>query len=642
MKFRLMPLLLIAVLLAIIPAGAQDMEYSEAPMLAERVAAGELPPVAERLPETPLVVEPIEIGEYGGTWRRAMTSVSSDLANFLRSFAYEGLVRWNPEWTEIIPNVAESVDVNDDATVFTFNLREGMKWSDGEDFNADDIMFWYEAVATNEDLQPGGVSWMTYGDEMGVVEKIDDYTVEFQFSSPAGLFLVRLCHPNGGVPVLYPEHYFSQFHPDYAGEEEVQAMVAEAGLESWPELWDLRGGGQFSAGRYSPEVPTLFPYQATAPMTGDSTVVILERNPYYWKVDPEGQQYPYIDRMQFAVLPERETMVLNAAAGDIDMQARHINSLENRAFFFDNQERGDYRFFEMGSAENNSAAIFFNITALDPVKREIFSNKDFRIAMSHAIDRQEMIDTIYVGQSTPFQPAPLPGTPHYNEQLATQYTQYDPELAGTILDGLGYTLNDQGQRIGPDGEPIVVTIVYANDAFPANADDIAIFLERYWEDVGIDVNLRGLARANWQDIIDANEHEVSMWSGATGVFLYGEPRWYLPLDNSSWMVKAWAEWNENPNAAVAEEPTSEAAMRQIELYEQLRGSADPEVQFELMEEILDIAAEEFWLMGIGTPLNSFGIVKNNMRNVPDMFFSWEWPTPAPTNTFTYFFEGGGE
>ena len=188
-------------LFALVLAGVSWAQtYQEAPQLAERVAAGDLPPVEERLPASPMEVPVLEsIGTYGGDLDVALVG-GGGLSHLFRYHSYEPLVRWTPDWEGVIPNVASSWEVNDEATAFTFGLREGMKWSDGEPFTADDIMFWYEDVLMNNELTPSVPTWLTSGDEPVVVTKVDDYTVTFTFAAPQGLFL-----PNLGVGRQRPD-----------------------------------------------------------------------------------------------------------------------------------------------------------------------------------------------------------------------------------------------------------------------------------------------------------------------------------------------------------------------------------------------------------------------------------------------------
>ena len=156
-------------------------DSKEAPSLAEMVAAGTLPPLEERLPLEPMVIEPEEsIGTYGGTWRAGLRG-GSDNAWIYRTIAYEQMTRWERDWSGVRPNIAKGWDVSDDSTEYTFYLREGMRWSDGEPFTSDDVVFWYEDVLMNEELTPSVPNWLMAGDEPVVVEAVDDYTVKFSF-----------------------------------------------------------------------------------------------------------------------------------------------------------------------------------------------------------------------------------------------------------------------------------------------------------------------------------------------------------------------------------------------------------------------------------------------------------------------------
>ena len=628
---RLIPLTLL-----LLPGtlSAQTMTYTQSPLLDAEVAAGTLQPVDERLPEQPLVVEPMELGEYGGTWRRLMTGVGDD-GNLERTTSYEPLVRWDTDYNLVIPNVAQSWEVSEDGREFTFYLRPGMKWSDGVPFTADDIRFWYEDVANNVDLNPSGMDFLQVGGETASFEMVDDYTVKFSFTEPAGLFLSQLAAPWGTQVAYYARHYFEQLHPTY--NPDVAADASAAGFESWAPYFQNRGGDIYNPSRWSPEVPTLDPWMAENALQSDTTQLSLVRNPYYWKVDPEGRQYPYIDQVTFDVVPNVENMVLRAANGEVDMQERHINSLDNRAFFADNQEVGDYRFYELVYTGSNSIVIQLNLTSRNPSLRTIFQNRDFRVALSHAINRPEMIDTLYFGTVTAAQPAPLPGTALYNERLATQYTEYNVDLANQMLDDAGFAERDsEGFRLDADGNRVSFVMVFSES--PAESAQAIEFIQKYWREVGIDMQPRQLPREAFDELVYSNSHDSVLWSGEGGIRPIGRPHNYMPYDNNAWFASAWGIWSESPDNENAEEPTNAGALRQIELFDQIKETADQAKQEELMAEILDIAADEFWALGISTPNPSYGIVRNNFHNVPDVMpMAWEWPTPAPANTFTFFF-----
>jgi len=668
MKLRFGILTIMVLVLAVMMGGvvAQDMEYDQSPMFDEMVESGELPPVEERLPENPVVVDGLSMGEYGGTWQR-VANRQADNGGYIRTFAYEPLIRWNVEWSGLESNVAESWEVSEDGRTFTFNLRQGIKWSDGVPYTSEDIMFWYNDIILNEDLNPTVPLWLTSGGEPAVVTAPDEYTVIFEFVEPAGLFLRNLAVPDAWQVTHISKHFFQDFHIDY-NPENVEQIMEEEGFEDWVGVFnDYAGANIWGIARWDPRVPVLYAWMPTNKLTADTAAFRLVRNPYYWKVDSEGNQYPYLDELVFTIFQDTETMLVQAASGEIDMQGRHINALQNRPFLFDNQEQGNYSFYERVDAGNTSINVILNLNHEDEALREVFMNKDVRIALSHAINRQEIIDVIFVGQGIPHQAAPLPGTQFYDEQLATQYTEYDPEMANEILDQYYPEKNDEGIRLGPDGEPISFTML-VTDALGQSVDPVDM-ISRYWAEVGIDMQPRLLDRSVLDDLVQNNLHDSVVWLGENGIDVIGEPRYYMPYNANGWFGQRWQAFynrdertiNElreetlaDPEAEVeielleedetfALDPQDELVYRQWELWDELKVTADEARQVELMNEILDIAAEQFYMMGISTPVPSFGIVKDDFCNVPDtMIGTWLWPDPAPTNTFTYYKSSNGE
>lgn len=636
---RLLVTLLVTLLFFSSIAAAQDMTYQQAPSLDAAVASGELPPVEERLPETPLVVDGVDgIGQYGGTWRMG-TRGGGDEVIYVRTVGYNNLVRWAVDWSGVIPDVAESFEVNEEGTVFTFNLRPGMKWSDGAPFTADDILFAVNDMYLNPEVYPAPPSWMVSGGEPPVVEKLDDYTVQFTFVAPNGLFMQQLATPNASAITAQPKHYLSQFHASYADPDELQAAVEAAGVESWLDLINQRGGtvaGKPNNLWSNAELPTIYSHYVIEPLGPDATQVRLVRNPYFFVVDSAGNQLPYIDELVYNVGQDVETLVLQALNGEIDMQDRHIATNTNRAVFFDNQEEGDYHFFETVPSSSNVMVISLNLTNPDEMKREIYQNLDFRIGLSHAIDRQEIIDVVYVGQGQPYQAAPRPQSPLYHERLATQYLEFDPELANEYLDRVLPERDAEGFRLMPNGERLVIAMEVIATLFP-EWPEVLELIQGYWADVGIDMQLVVEDRSVFYDRKAANLHDAAIWGGDGGLDVMLEPRWYFPNGNESNYAEAWQYWYNNPNDERAEEPPA-IVQQQMDLYNQLKATADPEQQNALMTQILDIAADQFYAIGISLTPNGYGIVKNNMHNVPATILNaYLYPSPGPTNTFTYYF-----
>jgi peptide/nickel transport system substrate-binding protein len=275
------------------PSFAQGAAH-EAPALAKLAADGKLPPLAARLPNSPLVVQVEKIGTYGGTLRRGLRG-SADHNGILKIIGNQSLVRWNLEFTQVLPNVAEKWEVNADATEFTFRLRPGMKWSDGHPFGADDIVFAVEDCAKNSELYKSTPSPLVIANKPGSVTKIDDATVKFVFASPYAMFLEMLATPLGQHPTLFAKHYCSQFHPKY--NPNVADLVKAANLSDWGTLFRNKCGDIEIPSRWgNPEKPVLDPWVIKEPYTGGAQRVTAERNPFFWQVDQSGQQLPSTSR----------------------------------------------------------------------------------------------------------------------------------------------------------------------------------------------------------------------------------------------------------------------------------------------------------------------------------------------------------
>jgi peptide/nickel transport system substrate-binding protein len=322
------------------------------------------------------------------------------------------------------------------------------------------------------------------------------------------------------------------------------------------------------------------------------------------------------------------------------MMSRHFNTNDNKAVVADNATQGDYGFFET-TGSGNVIGFHFNLTHKNPRLREIFQNKDFRIAMSHAINRQEIIDLILVGQGEPMNNAMGKSAGDlYDEEMYNLYTEFDPELAAEHLAKAGITeKGPDGFYLGPDGEPLSFS-VQTTEAFGHYT--IAEIVVQQWQAFGINAQLNVMDRALLYTRKDTNEHDVHVWGAGGGPEVYLDPRHFLPTHSESAFGMAWYNWYVNPTGEGAlvppEEPPAEIK-RQMELYDQIKATGDAAVQEELMKEILAIAKDQFYVIGISASPPGYGIVKNNFHNVPEsMIGSWQYPDPAPTNPEQFWIE----
>lgn len=632
-------------LLATEPSGSDERDNNrsssyddlEAPILAREVKGGNLPPLEARVPKTPLVVEPIDsLGVYGGQWKTALLG-PADTAWLVRTIGYENLTRWEPDFSAYIPNIAGSIDTEEGGLEYVFHLREGMKWSDGADFTADDLVFACEEVLKNPDLNPDVPILLVSGGEPGTATKLDQYTVSVTFTVPHGLFLELLATPQGSVLTATPKHYLTEFHPDH--NSDLDALVESEGFPSWSELF-LAKSDLWA----NPELPRVYPWVPEQAL-GESDRVVAKRNPYYWKVDTEGRQLPYLDEVVFSVMSDGEVMLTQALAGDFDMHVRHFTNNRNKPVLAADREAGGYDFFDAAPAYTNTVLIGFNLNHKDAGLREIFQNKDFRIGMSHAIERKPIIDAVYRQQGESWQTAPRPDDPFTNDQLATQYTDYDVDLANEHLDRAGLTARgDDGYRLRFDGSALTFTVITQQDEVPGIEGQVeALELIRdNWRAVGVNANIRVADRSLYGAQTEAGDHDAATITSDGGKWadVYLVPDCFFP--RASWSTVyayAWMAWYLSGGRDGEEPP--EATRRQMELYDQLKASIDADERADLMDQILRIAADEFYLIGINLYPMGYGIVKNSFHNVPPtMPLSYQYPTPGPTNPEQYFISGG--
>ena len=624
-------------------AGGKDAVSHEAPELAQLVKEGKLPPLSERLPKHPLVVTPLErVGVYGGTWRLAM--VGGNLSHMNRYQNYENLVRWSPGWGEVIPDVAESWDVSPDSREYTFHLREGMKWSDGEPFTADDILFYFEDVATDQLLTPSVPAHFRQGNAVVKVEKIDPYTVKYTFPEPNGLFLQQLALVDSAQGWL-PKHYFSKLIPKYNPNADADAKAAGfADRSAWYQALGHESSTTDESLR-NKDLPVISPWMwEIPPGEGSASQAIAVRNPYYWKVDTEGNQLPYVDRLVYDLLQDVEVLILKVLNGEIDWMDQYFATSANKPVIYENQERGGYHLFTTNPTEPNSAILQFNLNHPDPAMRALFSNKDFRIGVSQAINRQEIIDIVYSGQGTPAQAAPRPGTDFYNERLAKQYTEYDVDAANAALDRAGLTGRDaQGFRLRPDGKRVAFTLEL--DVGRTEFVNMSELIQSYLKAVGIDMQIRTMDRSLWEIRVRTNwefDATIHRFGGGVGQSVLTDPRYYFPFTGNSVFAPAWQEWYNNPQGIGSrmkpEEPPA-PVKESMALYDQIKKTGDGAEQIKLMQQILDICADQFYTIGILWEGDGYGIVRNNFINTPPVMpWSYSYPHPGPENPCQFFFD----
>lgn len=582
-------------------AAGLTLTFSENPLF----AGDGLPPVAERLPEQPLIVLPYEeCGAYGGTLEgtsRAPTSGTSDILSWRQAV----LVRIADDLKTIVPNVARSWTWNDDYTSITFELRKGHKWSDGEPFTADDVVFFFEDIIQNKDLNPETTA------EWGVnphAKAIDETHAQITFDEPFPGFLTYAATSGSYFSTFAPRHFLEKFLPKYNPDADADAKAA--GFEDWKKWFQnyynkWHDDATISAAAL--EVPTLEAHVVeTVPDTQQRQ---FRANPYYFKVDSSGQQLPYVDRVheRFLTADLQALAILN---GEIDFKAQG-NELPNYPTFKENEEKGNYRV--LLPAGSIGASLAFNMTHVDPKLRSVYGDLRFRQAVSHAINRDEMNEVLYFGLGTPSQSMPADlsfAKPEYQ----TYMIEYDPAKSEALLDEMGMKKGADGFRTFPDGSPFTILWEYSSQF--ANAEFVKLMTD-YFKAVGLNVNPKELTSEATRENAKASRSDINMeWDVPYEPTLIANVDLYIPYysDISPLFGVQWRQW-ENTNGAEGEEPPDWAKQlfALAKEWKTLLPGTDRYV--EVGQELVRINQENMTLIGTIGELPKVVVASNRLHNV---------------------------
>lgn len=622
------------------PALPLPKTFNQSPALKKLADQGGLPSLQDRLPVKPKVVRTVEqTGVYGGRWQMVIRP-AADQEQFIRTVAYEPLVRWTSDWSGVEPNLVERYGVNADATDYTFYLRKGIRWSDGAPFTTEDIRFWYDNVLLNKALMPSIPYWLRSGEAVAKFSFVSDVEFKVHFAATNILFLQRLATPEALMITAFPAHYAKKYHADYAAEAEIKDLLQQGGYQSWEEMFIKRVGvNSLDGGNFiDPGRPRLSAWVLKTPYLPGLPTVEWERNPYYWKVDPEGNQLPYIDTVVFNTVSGVDETINRLASGVIDMQEVSAVSSDMWDGLKSQLQGNLYRFYKLEDTSNNVMIIQFNLTHPDAQMQQVFQNLHFRMGLSYAIDRQEIIDMIYKGKGKPWQAAPREDSPLYDKEMAAQYTQYSLDDANKYLDLAGYKKDSLGRRIGPNGRPISFTV----QVLDSEPDQIAMlnFIARDWALVGIEMKPAIQSLPIYLANIQSNQHDAAASRGGTSAFtdVMLNPSNYMPFGEDSYWGMGWANYYNKVEGFGTFLPNS-ATYSQMRQYDRVVSSRSAADQARYLNSVVQFARSSFWTIGIALGPERFGVVKEKFRNVPErMPSSWSYPSPAPTNPEQYFIQ----
>ena len=595
--------------------GATFKELSEAPMLAAMVSRGEIPAVEDRVPEDAMVVIPVEsIGEYGGTIHYTEMEALPGWY-FPAYWLEEPPIQLTPDGKNTYPNWLKGVEQSADDRTVTFNMRRGMKWSDGMPFTAEDILFWYEDIILNEELNPGQNPIAYQGGSAAVAKMIDDYTISFTFAAPIPNFAERhLVLPEymwyfGFIAM--PKHYLKEFHIDH--NPKANDLAKDAGFESWTQLFNDKGGdGPYGHGPGRPTIEAWVLKDLTA------TNGVWERNPFYWKVDIEGNQLPYTNAVAVKTATNKESLMIDAVGGDTDFLLWTI-TLEDFPVLKQNEETGNYTLRTWSKFAGAAVVYFMYQTFTEPVLRDILQDVRFRQALSLAINRDEINDLLFFGKATPMQAAVPEGSKYYVAEHAQAYSDYDPDAANALLDKMGLKWNsDKTVRLRPDGKELTVMVEgYSQQETPVTATTELV--KNYWDAIGVKTDFNFLDDSAFGARFNASEvpipaHVLDMLPDLT----YKGTLW--AGGSWEWVTTEWTNaWYDGGRPAASAAGMPEEMIQFFELQDEFRAAEAEAEKIRIANEMGDIWAEQLWVIGtVGGNVPHPCLVSNELKNVAEV------------------------
>jgi len=613
------------------PTAAPVSKYKEAPMLAELVKAGKLPPVDQRLPANPAVVDAAEIGNYGGVWRRGTLGPSD--YNGVNRVIDDALVIFSPDGASTVMKYAESVTPSADYKSWTVKLRKGSKWSNGDSFTTDDIMFWYKDVLQNKDLSPTLPPWVQNKDKSLLdIKQVDAETTVWTYAEVHTTLLMELANAEYGdknIPCFLPSKFLKQFHTAYAKKEDLDKMVADAKFKTWAELFLIKIS-PFD----TPERPGMAAWVAAPGSRISDQIFKLVRNPYFVGVDKAGNQLPYMDEVQLKFFADANALNLAAIAGELDQQERQIQLANYPVLKETSQKTGKYNIFLWTSLGGADADVTFNQTyTKDPDLGKLLANKDFRIAMSHAINRKQIQDSFFLGTGEIRQPVAKKGHPYYpGDEYAFKYTQYDQALANQMLDKLGLDKKGaDGFRLYANGKK--VSLELASAGVLASSPDVAQLIVKDWQKVGIDAKVQIRERALHFSLRESNDLQAEIWNQDTAGFPFTGATKYdvrSGIYGNTTYGPLWYNWYRTNGKEGVEPPAYIKEM--IALIDHAK-TVGPAEQAKDAQQIFKLWVDNMVEIGtVGLTAVDQGVVVVNakMKNVPPNLTK-DWPLRTPGN-----------
>ena len=611
---RLVGAVLVGVLFAASSAANVPANFIETPMLRDDVAAKKLPPVKQRLPEVPLVVtmdgKTGELGQHGGTLNMLIGRARD--VRMLVVYGYARLVGYDRN-LQVVPDILESIEVKDDK-VFTMKLRKGHKWSDGQPFTTDDFRYFWDDVANDRDLSPSGPPSELLIDGAGPrIEYLDKWTVRYTWSKPNPDYISRMAGPSP-LFIFRPAHYLRQFHKKY-NPKVVEAEKTDAGKRTWAAMHNREDNMyQFD----NPKLPTLQPWINTSKPPTDRFVAV--RNPFFHRVDSNGRQLPYIDKVIMPIV-DGKLIPAKAGAGESDLQARDVQ-FNNYTFLKKGEKSNNYRTLLWRTGQGSHFAMFPNLNVNDPVWRTLLRDVRFRRALSMAIDRSQINQVLYFGLASESNNTVVSESPLFKKQYQSQWAQFDRKAAERLLDEIGLKRGPDGIRKLPDGRALEIVVETAGET--TEQTDILELIRETWRESGIKLFSKPSQRDLLRNRVFSGEAMMSVWGGMENGLPNADT---MPdeLAPTSQVQLQWPKFGQYFETAgkVGEAPDIAEVAELLKLNESWRVT-DRAGRERIWHRMLTIHMEQQFTIGVVNNVMQPVVVNNALKNVPEKgMYNWD-------------------
>ncbi|GIT87630.1 MULTISPECIES: ABC transporter substrate-binding protein [Roseobacter] len=591
--------------------------FQESTFWAQEVSVGNMPPVAERLPLDPLVVDlPAKgrtYGQQGGTLR-TLISRSKDVRQMV-VYGYARLVGYDHNY-DLYPDLLRDFEV-EEGRKFTLYLRRGHKWSDGHPFTSADFEYYWRHVALNEELSPSGPPQNLFVDgALASMTFPDAHTVVIEWPTPNPGFLQLLAQASPFL-IYRPAHYLKQFHADFVDKKDLRKQIKKARVRTWAALHNgLDNMYKFD----NPALPTLQPWiNASA---GKTSQRLFVRNPYYHRMDKRGVQLPYIDIVKMTVVGGG-LIAAKANAGEVDLQARGLDFPDISILKKGELDGAGYKTLLWANSTANQIAIYPNLNFADPVWREIIRDVRFRRALSMGIDRRMINRALYFGLASEGGMTALPTSPFHDTANVYKWSVYYPAKANALLDEIGLTgRTPDGIRLLPDGRPMEFVIETAGER--KEVENALAIITDTWREIGVKLVMRPLDRDILRNRVYSGLSMAAVWFGWDN----GLPQPYTPpeyLAPKHQEFFAWPKWGQyyQTGGEVGEAPDMPAPKRLMQLSYDWSHTTDPALRSEIWREMLAIHADNQFGIGILAQAPQPIVVSERLRNVPETG-KWAW------------------